>query len=235
MNNPLLEDSTLPQFSKIKPEHVEPAIDSLLAEARSIVEQHLQATTEYTWENLIEPVENIEDKLNKAWSPVSHLNSVVNTDELRDAYNACLPKLSEYSTEMGQNKTLFNAYQQIAESDNYSSLDTAQQKIITNALRDFRLSGIDLDTDKQQRYKQISQELSRLSSKYEENLLDATNAWNKHITDPELLTGLPETALTLAKQTAKSQDKDGWVITLQFPSYLAVMTYAENRELRKEH
>jgi len=235
MNNPLLEDSTLPQFSKIKPEHVEPAIDSLLAEARSIVEQHLQATTEFTWENLIEPVENIEDKLNKAWSPVSHLNSVINTDELRDAYNACLPKLSEYSTEMGQNKALFNAYQQIEESDNYSSLDTAQQKIITNALRDFRLSGIDLDTDKQQRYKQISQELSRLSSKYEENLLDATNAWSKHITDPELLTGLPETALTLAKQTAKSQDKDGWVITLQFPSYMAVMTYADNRELRKEH
>jgi len=235
MNNPLLEDSTLPQFSKIKPEHVEPAIDSLLADARSIVAQHLQATTEYTWENLIEPIENIEDKLNKAWSPVSHLNSVVNTDELRDAYNACLPKLSAYSTEMGQNKALFNAYQQIAESDNYSSLDTAQQKIITNALRDFRLSGIDLDTDKQQRYKQISQELSRLSSKYEENLLDATNAWNKHITDPELLAGLPETALTLAKQTAKSQDKDGWVITLQFPSYMAVMTYADNRELRKEH
>ena len=235
MNNPLLESSTLPQFSKIKPEHVEPAIDTLLAEARETVNQHLQANTEYSWENLVEPIENIEDKLNKAWSPVSHMNSVVNTDEMRDAYNACLPKLSEYSTEMGQNKALFNAYQQIAESDSYSALDTAQQKIISNALRDFRLSGIDLDEEKQQRYKEISQELSRLSSKYEENLLDATNAWSKHITDPELLEGLPENALTLAKQTAESQDKEGWVITLQFPSYLAVMTYADNRELRKEH
>ena len=234
MNNPLLEKTELPQFSKIKPEHVESAIDDLLSKARDVVKKSLQKNNDYTWENLIEPIENIEDKLNKAWSPVSHLNSVVNSDELRDAYNACLPKLSEFSTEMGQNKALFNAYQQIAKSDSYSSLDTAQQKIITNALRDFRLSGIDLDQEKQDRYKQISQELSSLSSKYEENVLDATNAWTKLITDEEILAGLPETALTLAKETAQSQEKNGWMITLQFPSYLAVMTYAENRELRKE-
>ncbi|NOR68238.1 MAG: oligopeptidase A [Methylomarinum sp.] len=235
MNNPLLENSTLPQFSKIKPEHIEPAIDSLLSEARAVIEQHIQATTDYTWENLIEPIENIEDKLNKAWSPISHMNSVVNTDELRDAYNACLPKLSEYSTEMGQNKALFSAYQHIAESAAYTSLDTAQQKIIANSLRDFRLSGIDLTTEKQQRYKEINQELSRLSSKYEENLLDATNAWTKLITDVDDLAGLSENALALAKQSAESQDKKGWMISLQFPSYLAVMTYADNRELRKEH
>lgn len=235
MNNPLLENSTLPQFSKIKPEHIEPAIDSLLSEARLVIEQHLQATTDYSWGNLVEPIENIEDKLNKAWSPISHMNSVVNTDELRNAYNACLPKLSEYSTEMGQNKALFNAYQYISDSDAYPSLDTAQQKIITNALRDFRLSGIDLTEAKQQRYKEISQELSRLSSKYEENLLDATNAWTKLITDADELVGLPDNALAQAKQSAESQDKQGWLISLQFPSYLAVMTYADNRELRKEH
>ena len=235
MNNPLLENSTLPPFSKIKPEHIEPAIDSLLAEARAIVDQHLQATDQYSWENLIEPIDTIEDKLNKVWSPISHMNSVVNTDEHRDAYNACLPKLSEYSTEMGQNKALFDAYQQIANSNSFASLDIAQQKIINNALRDFRLSGIDLNEEKQQRYKQISQELSQLSSKYEENLLDATNAWSKHITDIDLLAGLPESALTLAKQTAESRGKEGWMITLQFPSYIAVMTYADNRELRKEH
>ena len=234
MINPLLENTILPQFSKIKPEHIELAIDSLLAEARSTIEKQLQATTDYTWENLIEPIENIEDKLNKAWSPVSHMNSVVNTDELRDAYNACLPKLSEYSTETGQNQALCNAYQQIAESDLYSSLDTAQQKVIANALRDFRLSGIDLDKNKQQHYKHISNKLSSLSSKYEENLLDATNAWTTLITDPELLSGLPETALALAKQAAESQDKEGWLITLQIPSYMAVMTYADNRELRKQ-
>ena len=234
MNNPLLEKTNLPRFSKIKPEHVEFAIDELLAEARDVVKKSLQENTVYTWGNLIEPIENIEDKLNKAWSPVSHMNSVVNTDELRDVYNACLPKLSEYSTEMGQNKALFIAYQQILESEAYSSLDTAQQRIITNALRDFRLSGIDLDQEKQQRYKKISQELSRLSSKYEENVLDATNAWTKLIIDKEVLVGLPETALTLASETAQNQKKEGWIITLQFPSYLAIMTYAENRELRKE-
>ncbi|MGZ8224771.1 MAG: oligopeptidase A, partial [Methylobacter sp.] len=142
MNNPLLINSPLPLFSKIKPEHIEPAIDQLLQEARSVVKQHLEATQNYTWENLIEPLENVEDKLNKAWSPISHMNSVVNSDELREAYNACLPKLSEYSTEMGQNEALFNAYLTIAKSDEFTSLDTAQQKIIQNALRDFRLSGI---------------------------------------------------------------------------------------------
>lgn len=235
MNNPLLQTSALPLFSQIKPEHVEPAIDQLLAEARSVVEQHLQATSEYTWENLVEPIADAEDRLNKAWSPVSHMNSVVNSDALRDAYNACLPKLSEYSTEMGQNEKLFQAYQFIANSDAYATLDTAQQKIIQNALRDFRLSGIDLSAEKKQRYKEISQELSRLASKYEENLMDATNAWTKLIRDEEDLAGLPESALAIARQTAESHNEEGWMITLQFPSYIAVMTYADNRELRREH
>jgi oligopeptidase A len=235
MTNPLLNQSTLPLFSKILPEHIEPAIDTLLAEARAVIDHQLQSATHYTWDNLIKPIDDVEDKLNKAWSPISHMNSVVNSDELRDAYNACLPKLSEYSTEMGQNKTLYSAYKQIAESEAYSTLDTSQQKIISNMLRDFHLSGISLDTDKQQRYKEIKQALSKLSSKYEENLLDSTNAWTKLIDDEKQLAGLPETALLQAKQTADSQGKKGWVITLQFPSYIAVMTYADNRELRKEH
>ena len=145
MNNPLLTDSPLPRFSEIKPEHIEPAIDTLLATARATVAEHLQATQDYTWSNLVEPIENAEDKLNKAWSPVSHLNSVMNNEPWRAAYNACLPKLSEYSTEMGQNKQLYRAYQIIAESEAFADLDKAQQKIINNALRDFRLSGIDLD------------------------------------------------------------------------------------------
>jgi oligopeptidase A len=235
MNNPLLQNSTLPLFSQIKPEHVEPAIDQLLAEARGVVEQHLQATAEYTWENLIEPIEDAEDRLSKAWSPVSHMNSVVNSDALREAYNACLPKLSEYSTEMGQNERLFNAYRFIAHSDAYAALDTAQQKIIQNALRDFSLSGIDLDAEKKQRFKEISQELSQLASKYEENLMDATNAWTKLIRDADDLAGLPESALAVARQAAESHNEEGWMITLQFPSYSAVMTYADNRELRREH
>ena len=236
MNNPLLSNNTiLPLFSKIKPEHIEPAITQLLEEARTVVKTHLQATTEYTWENLIEPLENAEDKLNKAWSPVSHMNAVVNTDELRLAYNACLPKLSDYSTEMGQNEQLFNAYKVIADSNEFATLDSAQKKIIQNALRDFRLSGVDLDNEKKQRYKTISQELSRLASNYEENLMDATNAWSKVIRNEQDLAGLPPSALAQAKQTAESQDQDGWMINLQFPSYQAIMTYADDRELRREH
>ena len=235
MTNPLLIRSDLPAFSSIKPEHIEPAISQLLDEARSVVKQCLEATTDYTWENLIEPIEDIEDKLNKAWSPVSHLNSVANSDELRLAYNACLPKLSEYGTEMGQNEDLCKAYHVIANRTDFANLDKAQQKIIHNALRDFKLSGIDLDTAKKQRYKEISQELSRLASNYEENLLDATNAWSKHITDVSELAGLPDSALAQAKQAAEQQNKDGWLITLQFPSFQAVITYADNRELRREH
>ncbi|MGJ0484032.1 MAG: oligopeptidase A [Methylomicrobium sp.] len=235
MSNPLLANTELPLFSQIKPAHVEPAIDQLLADARATVESCLNATTDYSWKNLIEPIENAEDRLGKAWSPVSHLNSVMNSDELREAYNACLPKLSAYSTEMGQNEALFKAYKSIAESDEYTALDTAQQKIIQNALRDFHLSGIDLDAEKKQRYKEISQELSQLASNYEENVLDATNGWSKLITNELDLTGLPASALAQARQTAEQNGQEGWMITLQFPSYHAVMTYADNRELRREH
>ncbi len=234
MNNPLLENSTLPLFSKIKPEHIEPAIDQLLADARAAIEQHLQATSTYTWENLVEPIDNADDKLNKAWSPVSHMNAVINSDESRAAYNACLPKLSQYATEVGQNAALFNAYRTLAESEQFKTLNIAQQKIISNALRDFKLSGVDLDDDKKQRYQEINQELSKLSSTYDENLMDATNAWTKLITAEQQLAGLPESALAQAQQAAIHAEKTGWLLTLQFPSYYAVMTYADNRELRQE-
>lgn len=234
MTNPLLENSTLPAFSRIKPEHIEPAIDALLQEARATVQEHLQTNPHYTWENLVEPLENIEDKLNKAWSPVSHMNSVVNTDAIRQAYNACLPKLSEYATEMGQNEALFNAYKMIADSLEFKTFDKAKQKIIQNALRDFKLSGIDLTAKDKQRYKAISQELSKLTTQFEENVMDATNAWNKRLSDREELSGLPDSALVQAAQTAQNENEPGWMITLQFPSYLAVMTYADNRKLRRE-
>lgn len=234
MTNPLLENKELPLFSQIKTEHIEPAIEQLLNNARASVEQLLAANDIYTWNNLIAPLDETEDRINKAWSPISHMNSVVNNDELRDAYNACLPKLSAYSTEMGQHKGLFNAYQSIAGSDAYAQLEPAQQKVIQNALRGFRLSGIDLDQDKQARFKQISLELSQLSSKYEENLLDATNAWQKLISKKSDLAGLPESALQQAKQAAEQEGKKGWLLTLQFPSYIAVMTYANDRQLRAD-
>ncbi len=251
MTNPLLNQADLPHFSQINPEHIEPAIDELLANARKVVAECLDDNTLYTWENLIEPIEAAEDYLSKSWSPVSHLNAVMNNDELRDAYNACLPKLSDYATEMGQNQQLFHAYESIVSCETFTILTKAQQKVVTNALRDFELSGVALPVEQKQRYKEISQQLSSLTSRYEENVLDATNAWTKLITDVNELSGLPETALAQAKQSAQmfhvkpseesggafhvKPEEDGWLITLQFPSYLAVMTYADNRELRREH
>ncbi|MCP3663481.1 MAG: oligopeptidase A [Gammaproteobacteria bacterium] len=232
MSNPLLGLQGLPPFSKIKPEHIEPAIDQLLAENRATVERLLDNREDFSWDNLIAPLARMEDRLSRAWSPVGHMNSVVNSDELRDAYNACLPKLSEYATEMGQNSKLFAAYKTVIEKDN--KLDEIQQKILTDALRDFRLSGIDLPEEKKRRFKAINQQLSQLSSSYSDNLLDATSAWSKLISDERQLAGLPDSALALVKQAAEQRDQQGWLLTLEFPSYIPVMTYADSRELRQE-
>jgi oligopeptidase A len=234
MNNPLLELDGLPPFSKIMPEHVEPAIDQLLAECRSGVQSLLAGNSDYTWDNLVDPLEALDDRLSRAWSPVSHMNAVVNSEALRAAYNACLPKLSEYATEMGQNEALFRAFRQIAEGDEYDRLDTAQRKIIDNALRDFRLSGVELQAEQRERYKAIMQELSTLTSRFSDNVLDATNAWYRQVHDEALLSGLPETARALARQAAQQRGLDGWVFNLEFPSYYPVMTYADNRALREE-
>jgi len=234
MSNPLLSMKGLPPFSDIKAEHVEPAVDTLLAECRHNVETLLRENKTYTWDNLVRPIEDIDEKLSRSWSPVSHMNSVVNSDELRDAYNACLPKLSEYGTEMGQNAELFAAYKQVRNSDDFEQLDTAQKKIIENALRDFELSGIGLNDDDKQQYKELMQALSKLTSKFEENVLDATHGWEKYIDDETMLAGLPETAIALARQNAKNAGKSGWLFSLEFPSYFPIMTYADNRALREE-
>ena len=234
IENPLLEMTGLPPFQHIKPEHVEPALKTLIKSNREQLETLLKENDHYTWENLIEPLEDADDRLGRMWSPVSHMNSVVNSDELRDAYNACLPLLSEYSTEIGQNVELYEAYRSIKDSADFKNLDEAQQKIIDNALRDFHLSGIDLAEEKKKRFREIRQQLSKLTSKYEENVLDATQAWSKHITDETLLAGLPESALAMAKQAAEAKELDGWLFTLNFPSYYAVVSYADNRALREE-
>jgi len=234
MSNPLLGLNGLPPFSAIRPEHVRPGIDQLLTEGRQLVEDLLEKHNVYTWENLVAPLEAMDDRISRAWSPVSHMNSVVNTDELRAVYNECLPLLSEYGTELGQHEGLYQAYRQIMDGDEYQRLDTAQKKVIDNALRDFRLSGIELEQAARDRYKTIMQELSRLTSKYSDNVLDATNAWHRQVTDAALLAGLPESARALARQTAEQRGLDGWVFTLEFPSYYPVMTYADNRQLREE-
>ena len=181
MSNPLFEQHTLPPFSRIEPEHVDPAIRQLIERNKQRIDELLDSTDHYNWDNLLQPIEELEDELSHAWSPVSHLNSVCNSDALREAYNTCLPQLSEYGTWMGQHNRLCTAYQQIADSDEFATLDIAQRTSIQHALRDFRLAGVDLSAKKKTRYGELRQQLSKLGSKFGENVLDATNAWSKQV------------------------------------------------------
>jgi oligopeptidase A len=237
-SNPLLQTHILPPFSAIKPEHVEPAISELLNRNRertnALLAEFAKSGATPTWETLNTPIDLWDDEVNQAFSPVGHLNSVMNSDALRDAYNACLPLLSQYSTEIGQNADLFKAYEAVKNSEAFTSLSQAQQTAIEHALRDFRLAGVDLPADKKARYGEIQQQLSKLTSKFGENVLDATHAWSKHITDVAELDGLPESALGLLAQQAKQKDLEGYLITLDFPSYMPIMSYGTNRELRQE-
>ena len=234
MSNPLLEMTGLPPFAHIRPEHVEPAIDALLAENRATVKRLLAENREYTWDNLIWPLEAMEDRLSRVWAPVSHMNSVVNSEALRKAYNACLPKLSEYSTELGQNAELYAAYKSLHDTGEYARLDVARRKVVDDALRDFHLSGVDLPAEKKDRFREIRQRLSQLTTRFEENVLDATQAFSRHVTDEAMLSGLPESARAMARQAAEQKGLDGWLFTLDFPSYYAVVSYADDRELRRE-
>lgn len=234
-SNPLLQDFDLPPYSTILPEHVEPAVDAILAESRSVVAKVLASQGDAPrWESLIDPLDEQGSKLGRAWSPVSHLNAVRNNPELRAAYEACLPKLSEYWTEMGQNRALFQAYEALAASPEAAGFDVAQKTILEHALRDFRLSGIDLPAEQQKRYGEIQMKLSELGSRFSNQLLDATQAWTKHVEDESLLAGITDSAKAQMKQAAEAKGLKGWLITLEFPSYYAVMTYADNRALREE-
>jgi oligopeptidase A len=233
--NPLLQDFDLPPYSQIKPEHVEPAIDSILADSRVAIAELLKTQqASPSWDGLVLALDELNARLGRAWGPVSHLNAVCNNAELRAAYEACLPKLSEYWTEMGQNKPLFEAYDALAKSPAAAGFDVAQKTILDHALRDFRLSGIDLPTEQQKRYGEIQMKLSELASRFSNQLLDATQAWTKHITDEAALAGLTDSAKAQMAQAAQAKELDGWLITLEFPSYYAVMTYADDRALREE-
>ncbi|MEZ8611421.1 oligopeptidase A [Vibrio sp. 10N.222.54.B12] len=234
MSNPLLTFTDLPPFSQIKPEHVKPAVEQVIEACRNKIEQVLEGNTSPSWDNLVAPIEEVDDRLGRIWSPVSHMNSVVNSDELREAYESCLPVLSEYGTWVGQHKGLFEAYKAIKASEAFSALNRAQQKTITDALRDFELSGIGLPADEQHRYGEISKRQSELGSQFSNNVLDATMGWSKQITDVAELAGMPESALAAAQAAAESKEQEGYLLTLDIPSYLPVMTYCDNQELRKE-
>ncbi|GAA5315977.1 MAG: oligopeptidase A [Candidatus Pelagadaptatus aseana] len=233
--NPLLNDSELPLFTAIQAEHVEPALDQLLQDCRDHLVRTLAANSDASsWSSLVQPLEQQDNILNKAWSPVSHMNSVVNSDALRDAYTNSLGKLTEYGTEVGQNRELYDAYQRLADSDGFKDLNVAQQTAVNNALRDFKLAGVALPEQQKQQFAKIKKRLSELGTQFANNVLDATQGWYKQLDSAEQLAGLPEDQLALAAQAAQQKQETGYVVTLDIPSYLAVMTYADNRELRAE-
>ncbi len=221
----------LPLFSKIDLPNIKSQLDELLQQQRQQIAILLQQNS-FTWQNLIEPLEQLHNTLQQFWSPISHLKSVMNNPELRQVYNDCLPALSEFSTEMGQNIALYQAYQQLKDKE-YSTLDTAQRKVVDNALRDFTLSGVNLPANDKQRYQQLQQELSRLTTTFEDHLLDATDAWSYPVSDIAQLAGLPEHAIQTARAKAEEKQLPGYLLNLEFPCYLAVMTYADNRALRE--
>jgi len=229
--NPLLDFSGLPRFSEIRPEHVTPAVDELLGAGRSTLAAVARAAP--TWDAFVAPLEDANERIGRAWGQVSHLHAVLDSPALREAYNANLPKLSQYWTELGQSEALFAGYKKLRASSEFAGLSQARKKIVENALRDFRLSGAELPADKKKRYAEISEELSRLGAKFSENILDATNAFSLTIEDAARVSGIPADVLQAAREAAEKDGKTGWKFTLHAPSYMPVMQYADDRALRE--
>lgn len=236
--NPLLLTDQLPNFEAFHVEHIVPAVDTLLSENLAEIETLVSLDELPTWQNFVEPLEALSNRLERVWGPVSHLDGVKNSDEWHQAYTSCLEKMTDFYTQMGQHQGLFKKFQQISQSSEFEQYSLAQKKVVENALRDFRLSGIDLPKDKQAKYKALTQQLSQLGSQFGNNVLKSTQAWSKLIEDKTELVGLPESAMGLLAQLAEQkeayQGQKGWLVTLDFPSYLAVMTHADNRKLREE-
>jgi oligopeptidase A len=232
MDNPLLQEGPLPAFDSIRAEHVEPAIRQVLDDNRRQLQALLDSKAA-GWEGIVAPIERMQHRLARTWSPVGHLNGVLNTDELRAAYNVCLPLLTAYHTEISQNERLHAAYRHVAETE-YDRLRPEQRRLLDNALRDFRLAGVALDPERKQRFKSLMERLASAQAKFDENVLDATNAWTRPVTDPAELAGLPEAVKARARSEARKAGRDGWLFTLDAPNYQAVLTHADHRDLRRD-
>jgi oligopeptidase A len=231
--NPLLDFSGLPRFGDIRPAHVASALDQLLADAREAVAHALRPEVPAEWAAFIAPLEDANERLGRAWGQVSHLHAVLDSPELREAYNAGLPKVTQYWTELGQNHALFEKYRALRASAGFAALSAARQRIVENALRDFRLGGAELPAADKRRYAEIQEELAALSSRFSENVLDATNAFSLVIDDERRVAGIPADELAPAREAALKDGKQGWKFTLHAPSYIPVMQYAEDRALRE--
>ena len=233
LSNPLLDFSCLPRFNEVKADHVTPAIDHLLANGQELLDALASSTETPTWENFARKLEDMQEQISRAWSQVSHMNSVVNSPELREAYNCNEQKLTSFYTDLAQDERLYAKFRALRASEEFKGLSTAQQKIVENELRDFRLGGAELPSDKKARFKQIQEELSKLTTRFEENLLDTTNAYSHIVQDISELKGLPQDLLQAAHDAASEAGEEGYKFTLHFPSYMPVLQYAENRDLRE--
>lgn len=233
-NNPLQDFAGLPRFAEILPAHVTPAVDNLLRHNSEVVSALLSETKPPTWENFVDRLDDANEKMARAWGQVSHLNAVMNSAEFREVYNENLPKITQYYAELGQNLALFAKYKLLRNSEEFNKLTPARKKIIDNELRDFRLSGAELAEDKKARFLEIQDELSSLSSRFSDNLLDATNDFSLLIENEAELIGIPADDLQAAREAAQVANKTGWLFTLKAPSYMPVMQYAENRKLREK-
>lgn len=234
MQNPLLHFSGLPRFDQIRPEHVTPAVKQLLAEGRTLVERLVADKTPPAWDNFVRPLEDFEERLARSWSQVSHMNAVVNTPELREVYNANLPQLTAFYAELSQHQGLYEKFRALRADRGFGQLSRAQQKIIDNELRDFRLGGAELSEAQKSRFRAVQEELSTLAARFEENLLDTTNDFALYVENAAGLAGIPSDVLEAAHALAAADKRPGWKFTLHFPSYMPVLQYADNRTLRQD-
>lgn len=232
MDNPLLDFSGLPRFDAIEPAHVQPAIDALVTEADTALAL-AGRTQPVGWDSVVVPLEDATERLGRAWNQVGHLNAVVNTPAMREAYNAALPKVTRFFSALGQDQALFAQYQALSDQADALGLDALQRRVLAHALRDFRLGGAALDDAKRARFAEIQQALAKASSEFSEHVLDATDAFALYVEDADELDGLPDDVLGAARSAAERDGRPGWKLTLQMPCYLPVQTYATNRALRE--
>ena len=234
MNNPVLNRQSLPLFDQIKPDHISPAIESILKEANTLIESLKKKSATASWENFVEPIEIISEKISRAWGQIEHLNAVVNSDNLRKAYNDNLVKLTEFYTNLSQDESLYKKYQSLKDGEAFKSLTSSQKRIIDNVLREFKLGGAELNETDKKRFKAIQEKLAKLSTQFEENILDATNEFSIFVDNLDELRGIPEENIRKALADAKEDKREGYKFTLHFPSYLPVMQYADSRPLREK-
>ena len=232
-DNPLLDFTGLPRFGEIRPEHVTPALDVLLANAKAAVERAAQPITPAQWSDVVEPVERATEPLSRAWGVIGHLNAVADTPELRAAHGENLPRVTEFWSSVGQNLELFKKYKAITNHNSFELLSGERKKILDNALRDFRLSGAELPEDQKPRFAELQERQAALAKAFSDHVLDATNGYALYVTSEAELAGLPEDVIAAAREAAEREDKEGWKFTLHFPSYFPVLQYSENRAMRE--